>query len=293
MLPGGNDLRLYGVPAYEADLYRTGRYPVPVAVPCDSRVPWIHYPWFWQRYVHLAIVATWCAVTVSFFVLKVLMAEVDDHDDRNYFTYLTNWGWTFESFYASMKLLALLESGIREKRAMNGWAPGNDFLMRVVYEVLFLPRLALNAGITFGVLVVLWDSPGLVVNYIQLYGGNVVLSVNTLVHVFPLGMAIVDVLLNALDLRHLYTRTFRGLATLLVLNFITPMLILFLYASHSSPGDVYNLTAWYVTVAVIAVFLLAMISVMSLVVFMHSPYAHVRPFWTPPAVKEVGEPSRV
>jgi len=279
--------RGYVLPRYEIDLYRDGRFPAPPSVPCDSRVPFIHYPWYWTRFVNLFQVLVWCTVTLSFFILKVEMAEVDSHDDRNYFTYLTNWGWSYESLYAAMKLLALAMSGLREIRAYHGWVPGPDYMMRFVYEGMFLTRLSLNAGITFGVLMVLWDSPGLVTNYILVYGGSTVLTVNTLVHVIPLAQAIVDIFLNRLDLCHLYNRTFRGLMVLMAVNLIQPTLILFLYASHSSPGDVYNLSSWYVTAAVICIFILAMVFSVSLVILLHSPFTHVRILWPSSKAKKL------
>lgn len=274
-----------GLPAYEIALYESGSFPEPPAAPASSRVAFIHYPWYWSRFLNLFQVMIWCMITVTFLVLKVEMAEVDDHDERNYFTYLTNWGWTYETFYCCVRLIALLASGVREIRAANGWAPGPDYLLRFVYEGMFLSRLGLDAGITIGVLVVLWDSPGLVTNYIVVYGGSTVLTVNTLVHVIPLGMAIIDTALNRVDLRHLYNRTFRGLMVVLALNFVQPVLILFLYASHSSPGDVYNLTSWVVTVAVIAIFFLSMTFAMALVILMHSPFTHVRILWPRAKVK--------
>ena len=273
------DWRSDGIPAYEIALYEDGSFPKPPTVPASSRVTFIHYPWYWSRFLNLFQVMVWCLITVTFLVFKVEMAEVDDHDDRNYFTYLTNWGWTYETAYCCVRLIALLASGVREIRAANGWAPAPDYLLRFVYEGMFLTRLGLNAGITIGVLVVLWDSPGLVTNYILVYGGSTVLTVNTLVHVIPLGMAIIDTALNRVDLCHLFNRTFRGLMVVLGVNFIQPVLILFLYASHSSPGDVYNLTSWVVTVAVIAIFFLAMMFAMALVIFMHSPFTHVRILW--------------
>ncbi len=205
-----------------------------------SFVPYGKLSWNPFRIVSLVIIALWGAFMVGLWMTK----EIAEGSDDTFWRYLTNWSWALQAGFWTAKLLGYVESLIFYRRKERP-----NYIIYHVYYWLFWPTLMINTGVTWVVLLVLYDSPGLLVNYFEDYGAGFVFLMNFVFHVATYILMVSELVLTYEDLMYMLNRSVKSLVRYFFTMFAIANVFLVMYISLHNIHDVYGLddfSYWFI-----------------------------------------------
>ena len=198
-------------------------------------VPYAKFNWHPSRIVDLGLIFMWGLFMWSLWVMKEVLEE-----NSTYWMYLTNWSWFFQAVFWLGKFLGYMES-----LAFLGRKNKPDYVLYYVYFGIMWPVFMVNTGVTFVVILVLYDAPGLLTNYIGDYDAGFVFLMNTIFHVLTFIFMLFSMYLTRRDLEYMLFRNTRSLIIYYVSQYFLGLLLVGIYLGTHDPYDVYNLDDTY------------------------------------------------
>lgn len=205
-----------------------------------SFVPYAKLSWNPLRLLSLILIFCWG----SFMVYIWMWKEISEGDNDTYWMYLTNWSWTLQAIFWTAKFLGYLESLItyRHKEVPN-------YIIYHVYYWLFWPTLMVNTAVTWVVLLVLYDSPGLLTNYFASMGPGIVLVGNFVFHVATYILMVSELILTYEDHMYMLRRSLSSLIRFFFVQLTFANVYVIMYLALHNIHDVYGLedfSYWFI-----------------------------------------------
>lgn len=205
-----------------------------------SFVPYGKLAWHPFRFVSFALIGCWGLFMVALWMTK----EIAEGSDNTFWTYLTNWSWVLQAIFWTAKFLGYVESLITYR-----YKDVPNYIIYHVYYWLFWPTLMVNTGVTWVVLLVLYDSPGLLVNYFDEFGPGFVFLMNFIFHVATYILMVSELVLTYEDLMYMLNRSLVSLIRYFFTMFAIANTFLLMYLALHNIHDVYGLddfSYWFV-----------------------------------------------
>lgn len=205
-----------------------------------SFVPYAKLSWNPFRFVSFLLIGLWGAFMVTLWMTK----EIAEGSDDTFWMYLTNWSWVLQSIFWSAKFLGYVESLITYR---NTETP--NYIIYHVYYWLFWPTLMVNTGVTWVVLLVLYDSPALLTNYFDEFGAGFVFVMNFVFHVATYILMVSELVLTYEDLLYMLNRSVESLIRYFFIMFALANTFLLMYLTLHNIHDVYGIedfSYWFV-----------------------------------------------
>lgn len=197
-----------------------------------ASVPYGKMAWHPFRILSFILIFLWG----SFMILLWLTKEISEGSNDTFWMYLTNWSWALQCVYWATKFLGYSESLVTYRLVETV-----NYTIYHVYYWLFWPTFMINTGVTWVVLLVLYDSPGLLTNYFDDFGPGFVFVMNFIFHVATYILMVADVILTFEDLVYMLNRSAVSLVRYFFAMFAIANVILLSYMSTHNIHDVYGL----------------------------------------------------
>lgn len=244
-------------------------------IPAADQAPYRHFP---ARVSHaLAALQAFVLGTVMYAAwwLKLVIEE-----EVTVYDYLTNLVMIAIGTFYWLAFVGQLESWANHgahlyRRAQMGRKARPvraDYILHFATLAAAVPVLSATMGVTFSVLAVLQDAPGLLFNYVSEYGEGTVVNANFFMHVFTTLSVMVYMFLTLDRHQHVLTVTFRGLIRVTVVNVATAMIALMTYIYGHSIPDVYDLDSRLPASVVVMIFLIVILTVTCVFNLVASPW---------------------
>ncbi len=251
-----------------------------MAVPLLSKAPYVHFRWTISRVLAMAM-----SFFLGVFMTGTWWLKMALESENTVYEYLTNLVWIaiglsyLVGFAGDVESLANVAAHYARKnyRQEHGYSFREDTIRPdyITYWntlVITISVLAATFGVTFVVLAVIQDSPGLLFNYVDEYGEGTVVNFNFLFHVFTTLSVMVYVFLTQDHHRHVLFISLNGLLYLTVARTAIALLGLTTYLFGHNVSEVYNLTSALPTSVVIIMFFLIIITVVVVFDVVTSPW---------------------
>lgn len=253
-------------------------------IPTACASIYVHFPWTVSRVLAMCQ-ALMCGVSV----MAVWWFKLAIEDDITVYHYLTNWvfiaiGLFFLSAFAG-HVEAMINTGMYQKSSNAGPRGFNDaidtysatctrpdYITCFMTSVVTVPILGTTTGVTFSVLAVLQNAPGLVLDYVSDYGGGTVLNANFVFHVLTTLSVCLYVVLTWDQHAHATFVTLRGLVRLIVVQWLEAVLLLIVYLFGHVISDVYSLSDALPGVVIAIIFMMSVGCVVMVVNITTSPW---------------------
>lgn len=244
-------------------------------IPAADQAPYMHFP---ARVSHvLAALQAFLLGTIMYgaWWLKLVIEE-----EVTVYDYLTNLVMIAIGTFYWLVFVGQVESWANHgahlyRRAQYGAkarAVRPDYILHFATLAAATPVLSATTGVTFAVLAVLQDAPGLLFNYVSEYGEGTVVNANFFMHVFTTLSVMVYIFLTLDRHQHVLTVTFRGLVRVTVVNVVTALIALMTYIYGHSIPDVYDLDARLPASVVVIIFLIIIVGVTTVFNLVASPW---------------------
>ena len=174
----------------------------------------------------LVLAVIWCVGWAGVFLFG-WFGKYGLEPAENYRYYLTNWSWTLQALYYSVKGVGLI---FRSR-----------YITAFVYMFMFWPTWIISNAVSIMVVFVIVDNPDMLVELFRKYGAATVLGMDRVYHVIPVAVLTIDVILSLRYLVGWFWLRDRSVWIMILLQVVFTHCVVLFYMGMNDMHAVYGL----------------------------------------------------